>query len=148
MESPTHMAIRRVSPQEAHALVTNEGYVHVDVRSVPEYEGGHPAGSYNVPIAHATPSGMQPNADFLAVMTARFPKDTKLLLGCMSGNRSMRAAGALEAAGYTVLVDQRAGWGGSKDPFGRVQEAGWAASGLPTATGPDAERGYEALRKG
>lgn len=141
------MATRRVSPKEAQELIEREGYVYVDVRSVPEYEGGHPSGSYNVPVAHASPGGMQPNPDFVRVMEASFPKDAKLVLGCMSGNRSMRAAGALEQAGYTDVVDQRAGWGGAKDPFGRVTEPGWSAAGLPTATGPDAERGYDALKK-
>jgi rhodanese-related sulfurtransferase len=137
---------RRVSPQEALALVQNEGYVYVDVRSVQEYEGGHPAGSYNVPLMHASPAGMQPNADFLAVMEKTFPKDAKLLLGCMAGNRSMRAIAALQAAGYTDTVDQRAGWGGVKDPFGRVSEPGWSGAGLPVASGPDAARGYQALK--
>ena len=136
---------RRVSPQEAQALVQDEGYVYVDVRSVPEYEGGHPAGSYNVPFMHSSPAGMQPNPDFVQVMEKTFPKDAKLVLGCMSGNRSMRAIGALAPLGYTVLVDQRAGWGGAKDAFGRVSEAGWSGAGLPTAAGPDAERGYKAL---
>jgi rhodanese-related sulfurtransferase len=136
---------RRVSPQEAQALVQDEGYVYVDVRSVPEYEGGHPAGSYNVPFMHASPAGMQPNPDFVQVMERTFPKDAKLVLGCMSGNRSMRAIGVLAPLGYTTLVDQRAGWGGAKDAFGRVSEAGWSGAGLPTAAGPDAERGYKTL---
>lgn len=141
------MPTRRVSPQEAHDLVTREGYVYVDVRSVPEFEAGHPAGSYNVPVAHASAAGMQPNPDFLAVMTATFPRDAKLVVGCMAGSRSARACAALEQAGYTTLADQRAGWGGVRDPFGRVAEAGWSAAGLPSAAGPDAERGYGALKK-
>jgi rhodanese-related sulfurtransferase len=136
---------RRVSPQEAHALVHDEGYVYVDVRSVPEFEGGHPEGAYNVPFMHASPAGMQPNAEFVQVMERSFPKDAKLVLGCMSGNRSMRAIGALAPLGFTTLVDQRAGWGGAKDPFGRVTEAGWSGAGLPTASGPDEARGYKAL---
>lgn len=140
------MTTRRVSPQEAQELITHEGYVYVDVRSEPEFNGGHPAGAYNVPVAHQTPAGMQPNPDFVRVMSALFAKDAKLVLGCLSGNRSLRAAGALEAVGFTQVVDQRAGWGGAKDTFGRVVEPGWSAAGLPTATGPDAERGYGALR--
>lgn len=136
---------RRVSPQEAHALVHDEGYVYVDVRSVPEFEGGHPEGAYNVPFMHASPAGMQPNAEFVQVMERSFTKDAKLVLGCMSGNRSMRAIGALAPLGFTTLVDQRAGWGGAKDPFGRVTEAGWSGAGLPTASGPDEARGYKAL---
>lgn len=136
---------RRVSPQEAQSLIQSEGYVYVDVRSVPEYEGGHPEGAYNVPFMHSSPQGMQPNPDFVRVMEKNFPKDAKLLLGCMSGNRSMRAMATLQQAGFTDMVDQRAGWGGSKDAFGRVTEAGWPGAGLPTASGPDEARGYKAL---
>lgn len=139
------MPIRRVSPEEAKELMDKEGYVYVDVRSVPEYEQGHPAGAYNVPVAQPGPGGMVPNPDFLRVMESNFAKDAKLVLGCMSGNRSMRAAGILEQAGYTNLVDQRAGWGGVRDAFGRVIEPGWSSKGLPVASGPDVERGYQVL---
>lgn len=141
------MTFQRISPAEAHALLRDQGYVYVDVRSVPEYEGGHPDGAYNVPIAHSSPAGMQPNADFLAVMQANFPKDAKLVVGCLAGGRSQRACGVLTQAGYTTVVDQRAGWNGARDPFGRVLEPGWAAENLPSATGPDAARGYQALKR-
>lgn len=141
------MTVRKVSPSEARELMERDGYAYVDVRSVPEYEGGHPDGAFNVPIAHASPGGMQPNGDFVAVMSAAFPKDAKLVVGCLMGGRSARACAALEAAGFTALVDQRAGFGGAKDAFGRVSELGWSAQGLPCAAGPDAERGYEALKR-
>ena len=141
------MTVRKVSPQEAQDLVEREGYVYVDVRSVPEFEGGHPAGACNVPVANAGAGGMQPNGDFVQEMERAFPKDAKLIVGCLAGGRSARACAMLEAAGYSALVDQRAGWGGAKDPFGRVLEAGWSAAGLPSATGPDGERGYAAMKQ-
>lgn len=140
------MNVKRVSPQEAKDLIDHEGYAYVDVRSVPEFEGGHPAGSYNIPLANQSPQGMQPNPDFLAVMKGNFPPGSKVILGCQSGNRSMRAAEALINMGYTHLVEQRAGWGGARDAYGRVAEPGWSGAGLPTEAGPDAERGYEALK--
>ena len=43
--------VARISPEEAHAKVTNEGYAYVDVRTEAEFAAGHPAGAYNVPIA-------------------------------------------------------------------------------------------------
>lgn len=137
----------RISPQEARDLINNQGYAYVDVRSVQEFEGGHPEGAYNVPLMDVGPTGMVPNQDFVAVMQKTFPKDAKLVLGCLSGGRSARAAAALEAAGYTNLTDQRAGWGGAKDQFGRLTEPGWSGAGLPSAAGPDAERGYATLKK-
>ena len=138
-------SLRRVSPKEAAELIEKEGYVYVDVRSVGEYEQGHPAGSFNVPVSQPGPGGMQPNPDFLAVMLANFPTSTRLVIGCQSGNRSQRAYGMLAQAGYAHLVDQRAGWGGARDPFGQVQEPGWQGAGLPTESGPSATHGYEKL---
>ena len=136
------MNIRRVSPTEALELVRTQGYVYVDVRSVPEFERGHPEGAYNVPIAHLGPGGMAPNPDFTAVMEARFPKDARLVLGCQAGGRSLQAAGLLQSLGYAEVVDQRAGWGGTP------AEAGWAAQGLPSATEPEPGRHWDALALG
>ncbi|TFH30526.1 MAG: rhodanese-like domain-containing protein, partial [Myxococcales bacterium] len=75
------MTVRRVSPQEADALVDEQGYVHLDVRSIPEFEAGHPSGAYNIPLMHATPTGMRPNGDSLAGVTATFGKDAKIVVG-------------------------------------------------------------------
>jgi len=114
---------KQAGPREAFALM-GEGYAYVDVRSVPEYEQAHPEGAFNVPLMHMQPgpgggpSTMMPNTRFLEVMKA----------------------------GYTGLVDQFAGFGGAHDASGRVVEAGWKDAGLPTKSGEDAERGYEALK--
>jgi len=139
------MSVKRVSPKEADVLVSDEGYVYVDVRSIPEFDAGHAAGAYNIPLLHATPSGMRPNGDFMPVITAVFSKDSKLVIGCRSGNRSLRAAEALLAAGFEHVVDQRAGHGGARDAFGQVLEAGWESAGLDVASEPHPERTYEAL---
>lgn len=125
--------VRRVSPAEAKAL-QDQGYVYVDVRSEPEYAAGHPTGSLNVPLLHMGAGGMQPNPDFLDVMQGAFPKDAKLVLGCKAGGRSLRAAEMLLGAGYTDVIDQRAGWEGARSPFGAVTEPGWSPAGLPAET--------------
>lgn len=139
--------IRRVSPAEAKRLVDEEGYVYVDVRSVPEFEAEHPQGAWNVPLMHAGPSGMEPNPDFHAVMSATFPSDAKIVLGCKGGNRSLRALQMLAQKGFTNLVDQRAGFDAARDPFGGVKEQGWKGAGLPTSTGPGGDRSWETLAK-
>ena len=139
------MTVQRVSPLEADALVKDEGYVYVDVRSIPEFDAGHAPGAYNIPLLHATPSGMRPNGEFMPVITAIFSKDSKLVVGCRSGNRSLRAAEALVSAGFEHVVDQRAGHGGTRDAFGQVQEAGWESAGLEVATEAHPDRTYEAL---
>ena len=114
---------KKVSPAEAHAMM-GEGYTYVDVRTPAEFAEGRPAGAVNVPLA----------ADFVAQMSARFAKDAKLVVGCKSGGRSARAAAALAQAGYTDVLDQRAGFDGARNPFGQLTEPGWSRAGLPVET--------------
>ncbi|MCS6797904.1 MAG: rhodanese-like domain-containing protein [Myxococcota bacterium] len=140
--------IRRVSPREAHDLVQREGYVYLDVRTEEEFAQGHPKGAWNVPFLLSTPSGMAPNPDFLTVVRAHFDTSTRIIVGCAAGGRSARAAEALAQAGYTNVVDQRAGWSGCRDPFGQIVEAGWAAEGLPSATRAEPGRSHAELRTG
>jgi rhodanese-related sulfurtransferase len=140
------MSVKRVSPLEALALL-DEGYVYVDVRSVPEFEAGHPSGAYNIPLLHMAAAGMEPNPSFFEVLSAVFPKDSKLVLGCRSGGRSLRAAQALMQAGYLDVIDQRAGFEGARSPFGQLQEPGWQPAGLSVSTVAEEGRSYEALAK-
>jgi rhodanese-related sulfurtransferase len=137
--------VERISPEEALGRMNDDGYVYVDVRSVPEFEAGHPKGAYNVPLSHHGPGGMRPNPEFLAIVEASFPKDAKLIVGCKMGGRSAKAAQVLEQAGYVNLLDQTAGFDGQRDPFGQVKVPGWGPSGLPTATEAEPGRSWEAL---
>ena len=138
--------MKRVSPKEAKALM-DEGWTYLDVRSEPEFQEGHPAGALNIPLMHAGSVGFVPNPDFLRVVEMAISKDTKLVLGCRSGGRSMQAAQLLERAGYLHLVDQRAGFGGARDQAGRVIEPGWTAEKLPVEDGNPAKRCYSDLAK-
>src|SRR4051794_32310772 len=76
---------RRVSPREAHALMTDEQYTYVDVRSPDAFADGHPSGAVNVPL----------DDDFVTAMSGRFARDAKIVVGCTRGGRSLRAARAL-----------------------------------------------------
>ncbi len=105
------MSIKRITPDEAAELL-GQGWTYVDVRSVPEFDQGHPEGAYNVPFLHRAGQGMVPNPDFMKVMQAAFPKDAKLVVGCRSGARSLRAAEALIAQGYANVIDMRGGFAG------------------------------------
>lgn len=136
---------KRVTPQEAAELMT-AGWTYVDVRSIPEFDGGHPSGAINIPLMHATGGRMVPNGDFQKVMQAHFPPDTKLVLGCKSGGRSMQALSILAGLGYQNLVDVRGGFGGERDGLGRSTAPGWAESGLPVATQPEPGRAYADLQ--
>ena len=135
-----------VSCAEAHELLAqDDGYVYVDVRSEPEFGNGHPAGAYNIPITHREPLGMVPNPDFLTVVQTHFERDTPLLLGCHSGVRSVRAAEALLASGFTNVSNVRGGYGGTRGIDGQVVDRGWLEQGLPVDYGTPEERSYTAL---
>jgi len=138
--------VKRVTPVEADALL-KEGWTYLDVRSIPEFEGGHPAGAVNVPLLHMMGGRMAPNPAFKAVVEGNFAKDAKLVVGCKMGGRSAQAAALLEAAGYTSIIDVRGGWGGERDNMGRVACIGWADAGLPVEASAPPERTYAELEK-
>ncbi len=137
----------RISPAEAHAKMTSDGFTYVDVRTEDEFAEGHPAAAVNVPIMVAGASGLEPNADFVAVMQRAFAKDAPIIVGCKMGGRSARAASALAAAGFTRVLDQRAGWDGARGAFGELTEPGWSRASLPAETGAPTDRSYDALKK-
>jgi rhodanese-related sulfurtransferase len=134
--------IKRVSPAEAKRLVDEDGYVYVDVRTVAEFEAEHPVGAFNVPLMIEG----APNGEFLTVMGKAFAKDSKLVLGCKTGNRSLRAANVLAQQGFSHVIDQRAGMEGARDPFGQVTDPGWKSAGLPIESGAGGDRSYAALK--
>jgi rhodanese-related sulfurtransferase len=127
--------MKRISPEEAQQKL-GEGFTYVDVRTPEEFVEGHPTGAVNVPIALSQGGSMMPNPKFLETMQAHFDKDAKIIVGCKAGGRSLRAAQSLEGAGYSNILDQRAGFDGARDPFGQIEEPGWSRVGLPIETGP------------
>jgi rhodanese-related sulfurtransferase len=137
---------KTVVPKEAAALLA-DGWVYLDVRSIPEFDAGHPAGAANVPLSHQVNGRMSPNADFRRVVEASFPKDAKIVVGCKAGGRSMQAATQMEAAGYTNVVVMRGGFHGEHDNFGRPTVPGWSAEGLPSELTCAPEKGYAWLSK-
>jgi rhodanese-related sulfurtransferase len=123
---------KRVTPPEAAELL-KQGWRYIDVRSVPEFEAGHPEGALNVPLLHMENGRMVGNPDFQRVVEANFKKDEPLVIGCKMGGRSLQAATLMEAAGFSAVVDVRGGFAGERDPYGRVSVAGWVDSGLPVS---------------
>lgn len=123
------------------------GWTYVDVRTEEEWDEGHPPGAVNVPVAIMSARGKVQNPEFLAAMNATFAKDAKIVLGCAAGVRSMIAAELLVADGFVAPFEHRPGWYGVRDPFGRVREVGWEASGLPIESGGSPERSWTSIRK-
>ena len=139
--------MKETSAQEAYELLKSDvEYIYLDVRSVPEFEAGHPEGAVNIPLLHLDPNrGMTPNQDFATVVESVLAKDAKLLIGCKSGGRSASACQLMSQMGYTNVANVRGGFGGQTDNFGRLIEPGWSMLNLPISTEAGETARYEAL---
>lgn len=128
---------RRESAATCAALM-EDGYVYLDVRTVQEFEAGHPKGAYNIPAFLIGPGGRSFNENFVAEVKAQFATDASIVIGCRSGARSLAALQILEGEGYTDIVDNEPGM---------VGPGGWEVSGLPMATAAEAGRDYASLKR-
>ena len=141
------MPIQEVGPKEANEIRKQESTaILLDVRTVEEFEQGHPDGALNIPVVLPSPMGMQPNPEFLDVVSANVPKDVKVLASCQVGQRSMFACQIMEQAGWKDLTNVRAGFGGLRDMENNVIEPGWAQLGLPVSRGKPDNCSYEELK--
>ena len=144
------MNVKQVDVRRAHELQSNDGYTYIDVRSVPEYEKGHPTGAHNVPLLHfdSASGRMQPNQEFLRVVQANYPPETKLLIGCQVGGRSSQAAQLLAASGYSDVSNVVGGFGGARDrATGQVLAEGWLQANLPVETEGTSDATYTDLQQ-
>jgi rhodanese-related sulfurtransferase len=142
------MSVKHVTVREAREKQA-EGYTYVDVRSVPEFAQGHPAGAVNVPLLHRDErtGQMAPNRDFLRVMYGRFAPDARLLIGCQVGGRSVQAAELLAASGFSDVSNVLGGFGGARDPLtGAVRAEGWSQAGLPVESEKNPGHSYGTVR--
>ncbi|MCI0613945.1 rhodanese-like domain-containing protein [bacterium] len=121
--------------------------IYLDVRSVPEFEQGHPERARNIPLLDLVPGmGMVANPDFTNVVEANIPKDAAILVGCKSGGRSARAIEIMAQMGYQNLTNVRTGFVGSMDMTGRITEPGWSMLNLPQCKACEDSSSYENLR--
>jgi rhodanese-related sulfurtransferase len=129
------VTIKRVAPDEAQRMVQDEDYVYLDVRSVREFDAGHPQGAYNIPFLKATPAGLKPNLAFIQDVSKHFGVEDKIVVGCKSGGRSAQAGTALASVGFTAVVDLAGGYDA------------WVPGGHPVSKGA-AGRSYSDLVSG
>jgi rhodanese-related sulfurtransferase len=143
------MEIIRITPEEArHLLESEEGFIYLDVRTVPEFEAGHVPGAKNIPVMEADSTGqMQLNSRFVEIVQANFDQDVKCITGCQMGGRSMKAAQLLSDAGFSSVVDMRGGFRGEVDPRGQISFPGWSSLGFPVSRESSPEDRYEHLAK-
>ncbi len=99
--------MKELNAQEAFDLMqADPEYIYLDVRSVPEFEAGHPMRAINIPIMHFAPgTGMSPNQDFAPVVEAALAKDAKLVVGCKTGGRSARACEEMSQMCFTNVAN-------------------------------------------
>ena len=143
------MAIEQVTPREAHAQrEADPALPYLDVRSIPEFEQGHPAGAFNIPLMHfnAVQQGLEPNPDFERVVQAAFPPERPIIVGCQMGGRSLRAAQVMAQLGFQELRNVAGGFGGGEDEYGEPVE-GWLDAGLPVARVAEPAHDYDTLQK-
>lgn len=110
--------MRSVPVQVAKELV-DAGHKYVDVRTPEEFEAGHPEGAVNIPFMLKHNGGMTKNQDFIRDMKDQFDPDSELVIGCLSGKRSMLAATELVREEFTSVTDVGGGY------------QSWEQSGLP-----------------
>ncbi len=141
------MAIKEITPQEAHDCLANEpNAVYIDVRTQREFEAGHPQGAVNIPVAFPDPArGMMVNDDFVRVVEKHFSRDNRIIVGCQAGPRSSAAARLLQQSGYKDISNVVGGFGGMRDSMGRVIAPGWADLGLPVSQDNGEGVSYDSL---
>lgn len=135
----TASAFDNLTPTEAYDAVNNGAYI-LDVRTDAEYIWvGHPKVDNVVNISYKIErkNVFISNPSFLTDVDDIFggAMDTHIITMCRSGVRSVAAAEALEAAGYTNVSNMVDGFeGGGKDAYGYRTVNGWKNSGLPGHT--------------
>jgi len=128
------MSVKQISAvQTNEVLQQNKNAVYVDVRTEPEFQNGHVPGAVNIPVMSPDPATrrMTPNPNFLQIVEAKYSKDITIICGCQMGGRSQYAADILAHAGFTDVSNMQGGFGGAKDPMGRLVTPGWLQSDLP-----------------
>ena len=128
------MSVKQIDPKQTFALLQDHaGTVYIDVRTEAEFAGGHVPGAVNIPVMSPDPVSrrMTPNPKFVEAVQSAFSTDKKIICGCQMGGRSQHAAELLVQAGFEDVSNMVGGFGGAKDPMGRLVAPGWLQSDLP-----------------
>jgi rhodanese-related sulfurtransferase len=144
------MSVKNVRPEEAKDILDHDGNaVYIDVRTEQEFMNGHVPKAVNIPILWPDPSTrqMKPNPDFVRVVSAHFSKDKRIIVGCQAGGRSQLAAGLLSQEGFEDVSNMQGGFGGARDPMGRVVAPGWTQLGFAIETEIPQQSSYVFLHK-
>lgn len=126
--------MRHLTPREAWALVQAQpDALFVDVRmEIESLYVGRPPGVENIPWYEYPDLTANPTAFAAAVEREAGDKTRTVVLICRSGKRTVDAGLALEAAGFTDVVNVLHGFEGElNERFHRSTLNGWRFEGLP-----------------
>ena len=125
--------MKHLTPVAAHAFLQQRpDALLVDCRTEMEFfYVGHPVGA--VHIAWHEPPEWEANPNFAAEVQEEAKDKTRpVLLICRSGKRTLDAGAALEANGFTEVINVLEGFEGDLDEdFHRNTQNGWRVAGLP-----------------
>ncbi len=82
-----------LEPKVDYTELLSNGAVIIDVRTKPEYQGGHIKGSTNIPL------------DTLSNNLSKLKKDKPIIACCASGMRSGAAVSILKSNGFTEVYN-------------------------------------------
>ena len=87
---------KRISQEEAKAMMDTQEVIILDVREQDEYDSGHIPGAVLLPVG---------TIDETTAAEVIPEKDSTVLVYCRSGNRSKTASAALAELGYTAIYE-------------------------------------------
>lgn len=128
--------MKHLTPREAYEfLAANPSALFVDCRSEMEFLFvGHPVGAIHVAWNDGPDWDINPHFVGEVKKLAGHSGERAVVLICRSGNRSIAAGEALEAAGFESVFNVLHGFEGAMDErHHRGQVDGWRFDGLPWA---------------
>lgn len=126
--------MHHLTPREAaDFLQANPNAIFVDCRSEMEFLFvGHPVGAIHVPWNDGPDWDINPHFVADVARLAGHGGDRPVVLICRSGNRSVTAGEALEAAGFSAIYNVLEGFEGElNEHHQRGKRDGWRFAGLP-----------------
>lgn len=144
------MSVKQISAEQAQkAMNAGSDTLYIDVRTPAEFANGHPPNAINVPVVFPNPATrqMEPNPDFVSVVSHHVATDRSVIVGCQMGGRSQMAAQIMVEAGYTDVSNMQGGFGGVRNPTGGVVTPGWVQMEYPVETDVHDTNGYDGLKK-
>ncbi|XP_042506760.1 thiosulfate sulfurtransferase 18-like [Macadamia integrifolia] len=115
-------ALVTIDVHDAKDLLDSGAYWYVDARTKEEFKEGYVDVKkiVNIPYMFKTPEGnFTKNPLFVKHVSSIFKNDCPLIVGCLSGSRSLHAATALENSGFKNVTNMGGGY------------SAWVKSGYP-----------------